>query len=135
MKKLKVNKLLSARFALVKNEMILRKSLHKIQRISNKTGLRYKGNYLLIFKNNGIRLEVWNKIYTIVIMEHLEGEGIRETIINYFKKFKEWLKPNSTDTLLVQSLKMVYKVLAVLILVAFSPVIIIILFFVFLAAF
>lgn len=115
--------------------MILRKSLHKIRRISNKTGLRYKGNYLLIFKNNGIRLEVWNKIYTIVIMEHLEGEGIRETIINYFKKFKEWLKPNSTDTLLVQSLKMVYKVLAVLILVAFSPVIIIILFFVFLAAF
>jgi len=73
--------------------------------------------------------------YTIVIMEHLEGEGIRETIINYFKKFKEWLKPNSADTLLVQSLKMVYKVLAVLVLVAFSPVIIIILFFVFLAAF
>jgi hypothetical protein len=67
-------------------------------------------------------------------MEQLEGEGIKESILNYSRKFKEWLKPNSADTLLLQSLKMVYKVLAVLVLVAFSPVILLILLFVFFAA-
>jgi hypothetical protein len=67
-------------------------------------------------------------------MEQLEGKGIRETVVDYFKRFKEWLKPNGSDTLLIQSLKMVYKVLAVLVLIAFSPVILIILLFVFFAA-
>jgi hypothetical protein len=67
-------------------------------------------------------------------MEQLEGEGLREMILNRLKKFREWLKPNPSDTLLVQSLKMIYKALAVLVLVAFSPVIIVIMLFVFFAA-
>jgi hypothetical protein len=67
-------------------------------------------------------------------MEQLEGKGMKETIVNYFKRFREWLKPNGSDTLLVKSLKMVYKVLVVLVLVALSPVLLIILIFAFFAA-
>ena len=67
-------------------------------------------------------------------MEQLEGEGIKEMLINRVKSLKEWLKPNPNDTLLIQSLKMIYKALAVLVLIAFSPVILIILLLVFFAA-
>ena len=69
-----------------------------------------------------------------VSMEQPEGDSLKETILNYFRKFKAWLKPDKADTLIVQSLKMVYKALAVLVLVIFSPVILIILIFVFMAA-
>lgn len=67
-------------------------------------------------------------------MEEQKDESIKETILKYFERFKQWLKPNKEDSLLVQSLKMVYKILAVLLLIVFSPVIIVILIFVFFAA-
>ena len=67
-------------------------------------------------------------------MEPLEGEDIKGTIINYLKRFREWLKPNPADTLLLTSFKMIYKALAVLVLVALSPVIFLILLLVFFAA-
>lgn len=67
-------------------------------------------------------------------MQKLEGEGIRELLIKQINKFKEWLKPNPSDSTLVISLKMIYKVIAVLVLIVFSPVILIILLFVFFAA-
>ncbi len=67
-------------------------------------------------------------------MEQLKGEGIKEMVVNRFKRLFEWLKPNPADTLLIQSLKMIYKALAVLVLIAFSPVILIVLLFVFFAA-
>ena len=67
-------------------------------------------------------------------MAQLEGKGIKEMIVDRFKKFAEWLKPNPADTVLVQSLKMIYKVIAVLVLIAFSPVILVVLIFVFFAA-
>lgn len=66
-------------------------------------------------------------------MAELEGEGLREMVINRFRKLQEWLKPNPVDSTLVQSLKMIYKAIAVLLLIAFSPVIIAILIFVFVA--
>ncbi len=67
-------------------------------------------------------------------MEELEGEGIKEMITNKFKQLKEWLKPNPNDSLVIICLKMIYKIIAVLLLIAFSPVIIAILIFVFFAA-
>jgi hypothetical protein len=67
-------------------------------------------------------------------MEKLEGEGMKEMVINRFKEFKEWLKPNPADTFVIQSLKMIYKAIAVLVLIALSPVILVILIFVFMAA-
>ena len=67
-------------------------------------------------------------------MQELEGESIRELAVKRLNQFKEWLKPNPTDSTLVISLKMIYKALAVLILIVFSPVILFILLFVFFAA-
>jgi hypothetical protein len=68
-------------------------------------------------------------------MEELEGEGFKELLIRKLKELQEWLKPNPNDTMLVTSLKMVYKLVAVLILIAFSPVILIVMVFVFFAVF
>ncbi len=67
-------------------------------------------------------------------MEELQGESIKEMIVSKFKQLKEWLKPNPEDSMLITSLKMIYKIIAVLLLIAFSPVIIVILIFVFFAA-
>lgn len=75
-----------------------------------------------------------SEISKFIMMEEQKDESIKETILKYFERFKEWLKPNKEDSLIVQSLKMVYKVLAVLLLIVFSPVIIVILIFVFFAA-
>lgn len=66
-------------------------------------------------------------------MEKLEGESFSEMLSNRWKQLREWLKPDPSDSLLVQSLKMIYKAIAVLILIALSPVILIILAFVFFA--
>lgn len=67
-------------------------------------------------------------------MEQLEGESIKEMIANRANRFKEWLKPNPADTKLLQGLKMIYKAIAVLVLIALSPVILVVLLFVFFAA-
>jgi hypothetical protein len=67
-------------------------------------------------------------------MQELEGESIREMLVKRLNQLKEWLKPDAEDSTTVTSLKMIYKALAVLILIAFSPVILIILLFVFFAA-
>lgn len=67
-------------------------------------------------------------------MQELEGESIREMLVKRLNQLKEWLKPDAKDSTLVTSLKMIYKAVAVLILIAFSPVILIILLFVFFAA-
>ncbi|TDH21621.1 hypothetical protein EXU57_19150 [Segetibacter sp. 3557_3] len=68
-------------------------------------------------------------------MEELEGETFSELLVNRLKQLREWLKPNPVDSLLVQSLKMIYKAIAVILLVAFSPVILFVLFLAFAAAF
>ena len=66
-------------------------------------------------------------------MEQLKGEGFKELITNKLKQFKEWLKPNPADSLLIQLLKMIYKAAAVLVLIVFSPVILLVMLFVFFA--
>lgn len=66
-------------------------------------------------------------------MEQLKGEGFKELIINKLKQFKEWLKPNPADSVLIQSLKMIYKAAAVLAVIVFSPVILLVMLFVFFA--
>lgn len=68
-------------------------------------------------------------------MEELEGETPGEMVRSKFEQLKQWLKPNPADSTLITSLKMIYKVFAVLLLIAFSPVILVVLGFVFFAAF
>ena len=60
-------------------------------------------------------------------MQQLEGEGLKEMVINRFKQLQEWLKPNPADNTLVIGLKMIYKVLAVLVLIAVSPILLVVL--------
>lgn len=67
-------------------------------------------------------------------MQELEGGSIREMLVKRLNQLKEWLEPDAEASTIVTSLKMIYKAFAVLILIAFSPVILIILLFVFLAA-
>jgi hypothetical protein len=67
-------------------------------------------------------------------MEKLEEEGIRKMLANRIKWLKEWVKPNPADSRLIQGLKLIYKSIAVLILIALSPVILVALLFVFFAA-
>ncbi len=68
-------------------------------------------------------------------MQQLEGEGLKEMVINRFKQLQEWLKPNPADNTLVIGLKMIYKVLAVLVLIAVSPILLVVLAFIFFDAF
>ncbi|MBA2746340.1 MAG: hypothetical protein H0U44_08960 [Flavisolibacter sp.] len=68
----------------------------------------------------------------MAIVEQEEG------IINYAKKkirqLLEWVKPVPEDPVIIKILKLIYKSIAVLLLIAFSPVILVVLIFVFLAA-
>ncbi len=68
-------------------------------------------------------------------MQQLEGEGLTEMVINRFKQLQEWLKPNPANNALVIGLKMIYKVLAVPGLIVVSPVLLVVLTFIFFAAF
>ena len=67
-------------------------------------------------------------------MQQLEGEGLKEMAINRFKQLQEWLKSNPADNTLVIGLKMIYKVLAVRGLIAVSPILLVVLAFIFFAA-
>jgi hypothetical protein len=61
-----------------------------------------------------------------------------KSVIDFSKrwliKIREWMKPDPADHLLLQIAKMLFKCIALLVLIAFSPVIIVVLLFVFLAA-
>jgi hypothetical protein len=67
-------------------------------------------------------------------IEDLEGENFGELIKKYFNAIKEWVKPDPGDPLWKTILKSIYKLIAVLILIALSPVLLVILLFVFFAA-
>jgi hypothetical protein len=55
-------------------------------------------------------------------------------IKRWIAKIGEWMKPDPSDHRLLQVVKFIYKCIALLILIAFSPVIMVVLIFVFLAA-
>ena len=67
-------------------------------------------------------------------IDELEGESFGGLIIKYFNIIKEWVQPEPGDPLWKTILKSVYKLIAVLILIALSPVLLVILLFVFFAA-
>lgn len=61
----------------------------------------------------------------------MEDESVREElrtfIQNKWNALQEWLKPNPDDSIAIQILKSIYKSLAVLVLIALSPVILLLL--------
>ena len=64
----------------------------------------------------------------------LEGRGFIESIKYWLEKLREWVKPNPVDKPLIRVLKLFYKTIVLLVLIALSPVLIVVLVFVFLAA-
>lgn len=61
-------------------------------------------------------------------------KSIVDYIRSWILKIKEWMKPDPSDHLLLQGVKFIFKCIALLVLIAFSPVIFVVLLFVFLAA-
>jgi hypothetical protein len=68
-------------------------------------------------------------------MQQLEGDGLKESVKKKWAELLEWLKPNPRDSGLVIGLKMIYKAIAVLALLAVSPILLVVLLFIFFAAF
>ncbi|WKN40532.1 hypothetical protein [Tunicatimonas pelagia] len=60
---------------------------------------------------------------------------LQKYITKQFTQLRQWLRPDPADSVAVKIFKGIYKSLAVLVLTAFSPVIIVILAIAFLAAF
>ena len=67
-------------------------------------------------------------------MEEEESVSMAEYVRRWIQKIQEWMKPNPDDIFLVQAIKFIFKCIALLILIALSPVILVVLLFVFLAA-
>ena len=68
-------------------------------------------------------------------MEPTFARELQKYVAKYVREFREWLKPDPTDTTTKKILKGIYKSIVVLILIAFSPVLALILTIAFLAAF
>ena len=66
-------------------------------------------------------------------MEKLEGGNFVDLIKDQLTALQEWLKPEPEDNLLLKIIKGIFKALALLVLVILSPVMLVILAFVFFA--
>jgi hypothetical protein len=67
-------------------------------------------------------------------MEKEEKTNLLDYIKKWISKIRDWLQPEPTDNALVQILKLALKCIALLILIALSPAILVIMLFVFFAA-
>lgn len=63
-----------------------------------------------------------------------ESVSMGQYIRDWLEKIREWMKPNPADNMLVQAIKFFFKCIALLVLIALSPAILVVLIFVFLAA-
>lgn len=68
-------------------------------------------------------------------MENLFGKEVLLAIKKNLRAYKEWIKPKSIDSLILRIVKTFFKALTTLLLIAFSPVILLILMISFLVAF
>lgn len=62
-----------------------------------------------------------------------QDEGFRDAIKKRITNLREWVKPNPADPLYLTVFKTIYKGIALLVLIALSPVILIILVIIFFA--
>lgn len=63
-----------------------------------------------------------------------ENTGFVDTIRKWISRITEWMKPDISDTLFVQVLKFFFKCIGLLVLIALSPVILVVMLFVFIVA-
>lgn len=69
-----------------------------------------------------------------VVMNDAEHTGALDYLKAKLRDLGAWLKPDPTDKPLVRVLKLFYKSIVLLVMIAFSPVILAVLLFVFFAA-
>jgi len=67
-------------------------------------------------------------------MAEENNTGYIDFIKGWWRSLLEWVKPNPADGLFLKIVKMIFKSIILLILVALSPVILVVLLFVFFAA-
>ena len=60
--------------------------------------------------------------------------GLVGTVRKWISRIKDWMKPDTSDTLFVQILKFVLKCIGLLVLIVLSPVILVVMLFVFVVA-
>jgi hypothetical protein len=81
----------------------------------------------------------WHQHYAvlslIIFMNKTFASELQKYITEQVTKLRHWLKPEPSDSLALKIYKGIYKSLAVLVLTALSPVIIVVLVVAFLAAF
>lgn len=68
------------------------------------------------------------------LMEEQEKKGVGNFIKTWINKIRKWMQPDPADHPLLQLVKFTFKCFALLLLIAFSPVILVVLLFVFLVA-
>lgn len=68
-------------------------------------------------------------------MEESENPGFFGFIKEWLGKIRDWMKPEEHDALALQIIKFILKCMALLVMIALSPVLIVVLVFVFFAAF
>jgi hypothetical protein len=82
----------------------------------------------------------WYGLFARWLMVYIRKEGdekketFAEFIRKYYDKIKIWVTPDPTDSMFMQIVKLISKSIALLILIAFSPIISVVLLFVFFAA-
>ncbi|HZH00246.1 MAG TPA: hypothetical protein VEY32_04140 [Flavisolibacter sp.] len=67
-------------------------------------------------------------------LEDEPQESLADFTRKYYEKLKVWLTPDPADSRVLQFVKLFFKGIALLIMIAFSPVIAVILLFIFFAA-
>ena len=63
-----------------------------------------------------------------------KNESLADFVRKYYNKIKIWVTPDPTDSMVTQIVKLFFKSIALLILIACSPIISVVLLFVFFAA-
>ena len=67
-------------------------------------------------------------------VEQENNTGFVDAIKKWISRINEWMKPDTSDSLFVQILKFILKCIALLVLIALSPVILVVMLFVFIVA-
>ena len=67
-------------------------------------------------------------------VEQENNTGFIDTVRKWISRINEWMKPDTADALFVQVLKFVLKCIGLLVLIALSPVILVVMIFVFMVA-
>ena len=85
--------------------------------------------------NNFLLSQQYSVLSLIIFMNNSFAKELQAYVTQQVTQLRQWLKPDPSDSLALRIVKGIYKSLAVLVLTALSPVIVVVLTIAFLAAF